>query len=223
MFGVTTQCVSQLTAALGEDYDCLVFHATGIGGQSMEKLIDSGKITGVIDITTTEVCDMLMGGVFPATEDRFGAVIRRRIPYIGSVGALDMVNFGAPETVPEKYRGRHFYEHNPQVTLMRTTPEDCATMGRWIGGRLNEMEGPVRFFLPEGGLSALDAPGKPFEDPNARRALFTALKDTVRQTAQRQLIGLPEHINAPEFAAAVLAAFGELHSGRSARRREAQP
>ena len=118
---------------------------------------------------------MMMGGVFPATEDRFGAVIRRRMPYIGSVGALDMVNFGPPETVPEKYRGRIFYEHNPQVTLMRTTPEECAAMGRWIGARLNEMEGPVRFFLPEGGVSALDAPGQPFDDPGARaRALHRA-------------------------------------------------
>jgi uncharacterized protein (UPF0261 family)/ABC-type branched-subunit amino acid transport system ATPase component len=222
MFGVTTPCVSQITAALKEDYDCLVFHATGIGGQSMEKLIDSGQIAAVIDVTTTEVCDMMMGGVFPATEDRFGAVIRTRIPYVGSVGALDMVNFGPPETVPEKYRGRRFYEHNPQVTLMRTTPEECTAMGRWIGGRLNEMEGPVRFFLPEGGVSALDAPGKPFDDPKARHALFTALEDTVRQGGQRQLIRLPQNINAPEFAAAVVAAFRELHGGRPVRKREAR-
>ncbi len=221
MFGVTTPAVSQITDVLEDDYDCLVFHATGIGGQSMEKLIDGGKITGVIDITTTEICDMMMGGVFPATEDRFGAVIRKRMPYIGSVGALDMVNFGPPETVPEKYRGRTFYEHNPQVTLMRTAEEECARMGRWIGGRLNEMEGPVRFFLPEGGVSALDAPERPFEDPKARHALFTALEDTVRQTAQRQLIRLPQNINAPEFAAAVVAAFRELHGGRPARKREA--
>jgi uncharacterized protein (UPF0261 family)/ABC-type branched-subunit amino acid transport system ATPase component len=220
MFGVTTTCVTQIADALEDDWDCLVFHATGIGGQSMEKLIDGGKITGVIDITTTEVCDMMMGGVFPATEDRFGAVIRRRMPYIGSVGALDMVNFGPPETVPEKYRGRTFYEHNPQVTLMRTTAEECARMGRWIGGRLNEMEGPVRFFLPEGGVSALDAPGKPFDDPKARHALFTALEDTVRPTAQRQLIRLPHNINDPAFAAAVVAVFRELHGGRPARKRE---
>jgi uncharacterized protein (UPF0261 family)/ABC-type branched-subunit amino acid transport system ATPase component len=222
MFGVTTQAVTQIAAALQDDWDCLVFHATGIGGQSMEKLIDGGKITGVIDLTTTEVCDMMMGGVFPATEDRFGAVIRRRMPYIGSVGALDMVNFGPPETVPEKYRGRTLYQHNPQVTLMRTTPDECARMGRWIGGRLNEMEGPVRFFLPEGGVSALDATGKPFDDPKARHALFTALEDTVRPTAQRQLIRLPHNINDPAFAAAVVAAFRELHGGRPARKREAR-
>ena len=214
MFGVTTQCVSQISRVLGDDYDCLVFHATGIGGQSMEKLVDSGKITSVIDVTTTELCDMLMGGIFPATEDRMGAVIRRRLPYIGSVGALDMVNFGAPETVPEKYRGRSFYQHNPQVTLMRTTAEECRSMGRWIGARLNEMEAPVRFFLPEGGISALDAPGQPFFDPAARHALFTALEDTVRQTGTRQLVRVPHHINDPAFAEAVVAAFRELHGSR---------
>ena len=227
MFGVTTTCVSQITAALGDDYDCLVFHATGIGGQSMEKLIDSGKITGVIDVTTTELCDLLLGGIFPATEDRFGAVIRRRLPYIGSVGALDMVNFGASETVPEKYRGRTFYQHNPQVTLMRTTADECRAMGRWIGTRLNEMEAPVRFFLPEGGISALDAPGQPFFDPAARHALFTALEDTVRQTATRRLIRVAHHINDPAFATAVVTAFRELHGAhpggkRPARKKEAR-
>jgi uncharacterized protein (UPF0261 family)/ABC-type branched-subunit amino acid transport system ATPase component len=223
MFGVTTPAVQQVTAALDGDYDCLVFHATGIGGQSLEKLIDSRKVEGVIDLTTTEVADMLMGGVFPATEDRFGAVIRSRLPYIGSVGALDMVNFGPPETVPEKYRGRTFYEHNPQVTLMRTTAEECARLGRWIGGRLNEMEGQVRFFLPEGGVSALDAPGRAFHDPAARKALYDALERTVRQTAARQLIRVPDHINDPGFAAAVVAAFRALHGGgRPARKREAR-
>jgi uncharacterized protein (UPF0261 family) len=223
MFGVTTTCVQQIAARLEGDYDCLVFHATGIGGQSMEKLVDSGKVAGVLDITTTEVCDWMFGGVFPATEDRFGAIIRTRMPYVGSVGALDMVNFGPPESVPAEYRGRTFYEHNPQVTLMRTTPEECARMGRWIGGRLNEMEGQVRFFLPEGGVSALDAPGQPFESAEARRALFDALDGTVRQTASRQLIRLPHHINDPEFAAAVVSAFRALHGGgRPIRRREAR-
>jgi uncharacterized protein (UPF0261 family) len=222
MFGVTTPCVQQITARLAEDWDCLVFHATGMGGQSMEKLIDSGKMGAVIDITTTEICDLLMGGVFPATEDRFGAVIRRRIPYIGSVGALDMVNFGPPETVPEHYRNRLFYRHNPQVTLMRTTAEECARMGRWIGAKLNEMEGPVRFFLPEGGVSALDAPGQPFHDNAARAELFGALEGIVRQTPSRQIIRVPHHINAPEFAAAVVTAFRALHGSRTPRSREAR-
>ncbi len=220
MFGVTTTAVQQVTALLQADYDCLVFHATGIGGQSMEKLIDGALVTGVIDLTTTEVADMLMGGVFPATDDRFGAVIRTRMPYVGSVGALDMVNFAAPETVPERYRGRLMYPHNPHVTLMRTTPEECSRMGRWIGERLNQMEGPVRFFLPEGGVSALDAPGKPFHDPVARTALFKALEDTVRQTAARQVIRLPHHINDPAFAAAIVAAFRVLHGQRTPRRQE---
>ena len=145
-------------------------------------------VGGVIDLTTTEVCDLLMGGVFPATDDRFGAVIRSRVPYVGSVGALDMVNFGAPDTIPERYRQRKLHVHNPQVTLMRTTPEENERIGKWIGERLNQMDGPVRFFLPEGGVSALDAPGQPFWDADADAALFRALERTVRQTGNRQLI-----------------------------------
>jgi uncharacterized protein (UPF0261 family) len=219
MFGVTTPAVQQVTALLDDDYDCLVFHATGIGGQSMEKLIDGGNVQGVIDLTTTEVADHLMGGVFPCTDDRFGAVIRTRMPYVGSVGALDMVNFAAPETVPDRYRGRLMYPHNPHVTLMRTTAAECTEMGRWIGARLNAMEGPVRFFLPEGGVSALDAPGKPFHDPAARAALFSAIEGTVRQTSARQLIRLPHHINDPAFAAAVVAAFRTLHGHRPVRKK----
>jgi len=221
MFGVTTPCVRQIAKRLEPDWDCLVFHATGVGGRSMEKLVDGGKVAGVIDVTTTEVCDLLFGGVFPATEDRFGAMIRSRAPYIGSVGALDMVNFGAPATVPERHAGRTLYEHNPQVTLMRTTAEECAQTGRWIGERLNRMEGPVRFFLPEGGVSALDAPGQPFHDPEARHALFQALEATVRATATRQLIRTPHHINDPDFAAAVTAAFRALHGDGAPRRRAA--
>ena len=217
MFGVTTPCVQQVAADLRDEYDCLVFHATGIGGRSMEKLVDSGLLAGVIDITTTEVCDLLMGGVLPATEDRFGAIIRTRMPYVGSVGALDMVNFGAPETVPERYRGRKFHEHNPQVTLMRTTAEENERMGRWIGERLNRMDGPVRFLLPEGGVSALDAPGQPFQDPAADAALFRRWRQTVRQTSNAQLIRVPRHINDPEFAAAIVDAFRALH-GRPADR-----
>jgi len=211
MFGVTTACVQQVTQALEADYDCLVFHATGIGGQSMEKLVDSGLMSGVLDITTTEICDMLMGGVFPATEDRFGAVIRTGMPYVGACGALDMVNFAAPDTVPERFRDRNLYEHNPQITLMRTTPEENTRMGQWIGERLNQMDAPVRFFLPEGGVSALDAPGMAFHDPEADNALFTALEQTVRQTSNRQLIRLPHNVNDAPFAAALVDAFHSLH------------
>jgi uncharacterized protein (UPF0261 family)/ABC-type branched-subunit amino acid transport system ATPase component len=222
MFGVTTPAVQQIAAALRGDYECLVFHATGVGGRSMEKLVDSGLLAGVIDLTTTEVCDLLMGGVFPATEDRFGAIIRTRIPYVGSVGALDMVNFGPPETVPERYRGRKLHVHNPQVTLMRTTAEENERMGHWIGERLNAMDGPVRFFLPEGGVSALDAPGQPFRDPETDAALFRALDQTVRQTGNRQLIRLKRNINEPEFAAAIATTFRSLIGRSGTRRRVAR-
>ncbi len=219
MFGVTTPCVDAVVDALEDDFECLVFHATGVGGQSMEKLVDSGELAGVIDITTTEVCDLLCGGVLPATEDRFGAIIRTRVPYIGSCGALDMVNFGPMATVPERYRGRTLHVHNPSVTLMRTTPEESARIGRWIGERLNLMDGPVRFFLPEGGVSALDAPGRPFSDPRADEELFKALETTVRQTATRRLIRVPANINDTRFAADVAGEFRRLFGGRLTRRR----
>jgi len=219
MFGVTTPCVDAIVDALEEDFECLVFHATGVGGQSMEKLVDSGTLVGVIDITTTEVCDLLLGGVLAATEDRFGAIARMRVPYIGSCGALDMVNFGPMETVPERYRGRTLQVHNPTVTLMRTTPEENARIGRWIGERLNRMDGPVRFYLPEGGVSALDSPGRPFSDPNADAELFRALETTVRQTGARRLIRMPEHINDPRFAAEIAAEFRRLFGTRLTRRR----
>jgi uncharacterized protein (UPF0261 family)/ABC-type branched-subunit amino acid transport system ATPase component len=221
MFGVTTPCVQQLTAALKDEYDCLVFHATGVGGQSMEKLVDGGQLEGVIDMTTTEICDMMMGGVFPATEDRFGAIIRARMPYVGSVGALDMVNFGPRDTIPQRYLGRHFHQHNPQVTLMRTTPDENDRMGRWIGERLNQMD-TVRFLLPEGGVSAIDKPGEPFHDQAADAALFRALEQTVRQTSTRQLLRVPAHINDPAFVTAVLEAFRAVHGGRNLRRRAAR-
>lgn len=214
MFGVTTPCVQQVARLLAEDWEPLVFHATGTGGRAMEKLVDSELVGAVIDLSTTEICDMMMGGILPAAEDRFGAIIRSRIPYVGSVGALDMVNFAAPETVPERYRGRLFYPHNPQITLMRTTPEENARMGRWIGERLNQMDGPVRFLIPEAGVSALDAPGQPFHDPAADAALFQALEQTVRTGANRQLIRLPLHINDPAFAAALVQQFRALHAGR---------
>ncbi|MCK1277983.1 ABC transporter permease [Bradyrhizobium sp. 61] len=222
MFGVTTPAVQKIAADLREDFECLVFHATGVGGRSMEKLVDSGQIAGVIDLTTTEICDLLMGGVFPATDDRFGAITRSRLPYVGSVGALDMVNFGAPDTIPERYRGRKFHVHNPQVTLMRTTAEENERMGRWIADRLNQMDGPVRFFLPEGGVSALDARGQPFWDPDADAALFRALERNVRQTANRQLIRVPKNINDPEFASTIVSAFRTLFGRTGARRRLAR-
>jgi uncharacterized protein (UPF0261 family) len=222
MFGVTTPAVQKIAAELKDDFECLVFHATGVGGRSMEKLVDSGQLAGVIDLTTTEICDLLMGGVFPATDDRFGAIIRSRVPYVGSVGALDMVNFGAPDTIPERYRQRKFHVHNPQVTLMRTTAEENDRMGRWIGERLNQMDGVVRFFLPEGGVSALDAQGQPFWDPEADAALFKALERTVRATGNRQLIRVQRNINDPEFASTIVGAFRPLLGRASGRRRVAR-
>jgi uncharacterized protein (UPF0261 family)/ABC-type branched-subunit amino acid transport system ATPase component len=222
MFGVTTPAVQKIAADLHDEFECLVFHATGVGGRSMEKLVESGQLAAVIDLTTTEVCDLLMGGVFPATEDRFGAIVRSRVPYVGSTGALDMVNFGAPETIPERYRQRKFHVHNPQVTLMRTTPEENERMGRWIGERLNQMDGPVRFFLPEGGVSALDAPSQPFWDPEADAALFRALERTVRPTGNRQLIRVKQNINDPEFASTIVSAFRSLLGRVGGRRRVAR-
>lgn len=200
MFGVTTPAIQAISEQLNDHYECFVFHATGVGGRSMEKLVDGGFLTAVVDLTTTEVCDMMFGGVLAADEDRFGAIIRQQIPYVGSVGALDMVNFAAPPTVPERYKDRLFYEHNPQITLMRTTPEENTKMGEWIASRLNKMQGPVRFVLPEGGVSALDSPDLPFWDPDARDALFTAIEQVFIATDNRQLIRLPYHINDPEFA-----------------------
>lgn len=210
MFGVTTACVTAIGGLLRDRYDCLVFHATGTGGRSMEKLADSGLLAGLIDITTTEVCDLLLGGVLAATQDRFGAVARTQIPYVGSVGALDMVNFWAPSTVPEKYRNRHFYPHNPNVTLMRTTAEECRMIGAWIGRKLNACEGEVRFLLPEKGVSAIDIEGGPFWDPAADAALFEAIEETVEQTDRRRIVRLPLHINDAGFAQAAARAFEEI-------------
>lgn len=210
MFGVTTPCAEAVRKRLENDYDPLVFHATGTGGQSMEKLVDSGLVAGVIDLTTTEVADLLMGGVMSAGEDRLGAIARTGLPYVGSCGALDMVNFGAKETVPEKYQERNLYVHNSQVTLMRTTPEENAQIGRWIGDKLNQCEGPVRFFIPEGGVSMLDAEGQAFHDLKADKALFDALEETVQQTEQRKLVRSPHNINDPEFAGALVTSFLEI-------------
>jgi uncharacterized protein (UPF0261 family) len=207
MFGVTTACVQQMVRLLSPRFDCLVFHATGTGGQSMEKLLDDGLISGVIDLTTTEVCDHLFGGVLACTDDRFGAVVRSQAPYVGSCGALDMVNFGAIETVPPYYRGRKLYPHNPQVTLMRTTVEENVQQARWIANRLNQSTGEVRFLLPLGGVSALDAPGQPFWDPEADAALFATLASEFQQTDRRKLVRLPFHINDPNFAQAGVEEF----------------
>jgi uncharacterized protein (UPF0261 family) len=191
MFGVTTPAVQQLTDML----------------RSMEKLADDRLLSAVIDLTTTEVCDLLMGGVFPCNEDRFGAFIRTRIPYVGSLGALDMVNFGPRASVPPVYADRKLVDHNPQVTLMRTTPDENLRIGRWIATRLNEMAGPVAFLIPEGGVSALDAPGQPFFDPVANQALFDSIESTFQASTSRRLIRVSHHINSPGFAVAAAQAL----------------
>lgn len=207
MFGVTTPCVTQVVNTIENEYECLVFHATGVGGQSMEKLIDSGYITSVLDITTTEVADHLMGGVLSAGEDRLGAIIRTKIPYVGSVGALDMVNFGAMDSVPGKYKSRNLYRHNEQVTLMRTTKEENIRMGQWIANKLNLMEGEVRFLIPEKGVSMIDVEGQSFYDPEADKALFKTLENEVKQTKKRKLIRFPFDINHKQFSKALVDEF----------------
>lgn len=210
MFGVTTGCITEIRRLIEGDCECFVFHATGTGGQCLEKLIDSGLIEAAFDITTTEVADYLVGGILACTEDRFGAVIRRRIPYVGSVGAVDMVNFGPRQSVPREFEGRLFHVHNAAVTLMRTTPKENARIGTWIAERLNRMEGPVRFLLPLRGVSALDAPGGPFCDPTASTALFTSVRSTFRPGYNRALIDIDAHINDPAFAEAAVAAYREI-------------
>ncbi|MEO8530463.1 MAG: Tm-1-like ATP-binding domain-containing protein [Deltaproteobacteria bacterium] len=210
MFGVTTPCVTEIARQLEAEYDCLIFHATGTGGRSLEKLADSGLLSGLIDVTTTEVCDLLFGGVLPATEDRFGAIARTKLPCVLSLGALDMVNFWAPETVPDRFAGRTFYHHNPNITLMRTTADECAAIGRWIGAKLNACDGPLRVLIPELGVSSLDIAGGAFFDPDADAALFSALESVIKQTDTRRVVRLPLHINDPEFASAAVAAFHDI-------------
>lgn len=200
MFGVTTPCVEAARQHLeAAGYEVLVFHATGTGGQAMESLIHDGLISGVLDITTTELADELVGGILSAGSDRLTAAGRRGIPQVISVGALDMVNFGPRETVPEKFRDRLFYQHNATVTLMRTTVDENAALGREIGRKAVASLGPVTIMLPCQGVSAIDHFGQPFDDPAARSALFTGIREMAGVVP---VIECPQHINAPEFARA---------------------
>ena len=210
MFGVTTPLVTALVEALGDRFDPLVFHATGTGGQSMEKLVDSGMVGAVLDMTTTEVADLVGGGVFSAGSDRMGAIARTGVPYVGSVGAVDMVNFGALDTVPERYADRNLHVHNSNVTLMRTTVEENVKIGEFIADKLNACDGPVRFLLPEGGVSMLDAPGQSFHDPEADEALFRTIEERVHQTDDRVLSRVAANVNDDAFVEAVLAAFADV-------------
>jgi uncharacterized protein (UPF0261 family) len=211
MFGVTTPCVERVRATLeAKGYDCLVFHATGTGGQAMEKMVESGLIQGVLDITTTEVADEVVGGVFPGGPKRFDAIIEKKIPYVMSLGALDMVNFGAKETVPAQFQNRRLHVHNANVTLMRTTPEENKQFAAWIAKKVNRSTAPLTILVPEKGVSAIDAPEKPFYDPDANVALFTELERLIEQTPTRKIIRLAHNINDPEFADALVNEFLKL-------------
>jgi uncharacterized protein (UPF0261 family) len=200
MFGVTTPCVERARRVLETaGYEVLVFHATGTGGQAMESLIDDGLVVGVLDITTTELADELVGGVLTAGPNRLTAAGRKGIPQVISVGALDMVNFGPPESIPPKFADRTFYRHNPSVTLMRTTAAENAALGAEIGHKADAATGPTVIVLPLQGVSAIDRAGQPFDDPRARSALFRALRQS---HGKAKLIELDHHINDAEFAEA---------------------
>lgn len=215
MFGVTTQCVTTAREALEQrGFEVLVFHATGTGGMAMEGLIDSGFITGVLDITTTELCDWLVGGVLAAGPERLEVAGRNGLPQIVSLGALDMVNFGARDTVPPKFESRNLYVHNPSVTLMRTTPEESAELGRTIARKLADARGPVALFMPLKGVSAIDIEGGPFYDPAADEALFGALRETLSDNVE--LHELEHNINDPEFALAMADRLAEYLQVRAA-------
>ena len=202
MFGVTTACVDRLRGAVETaGYEVLVFHATGSGGRAMEELIKAGFIAGVADVTTTEWADELVGGTLAAGPERLDAAAKAGIPQVVSVGALDMVNFGPRETVPEKFADRKLYVHNPNVTLMRTTPDECRQLGEIIARKLNAATGPTTLFVPLKGVSALDTPGKQFHDPEADAALFDALRRNVGPAVT--LVELDLHINDPGFADAM--------------------
>ncbi|MDI9335959.1 MAG: ABC transporter permease [Gammaproteobacteria bacterium] len=210
MFGVTTPCVQAVSKALSPDYDCLVFHATGVGGQTLEKLVDSGMLTGVIDVTTTEIADEVVGGTLSAGPNRLDVFARHAIPYVGSVGALDMVNFAAMETVPMQFKSRKLYQHNAHVTLMRTTAEECVTIGEFIGKKLNAFKGAVRFLIPEKGVSALDAKGQPFFDEQADKLLFSTIEKTFQPSDLHKIRRVAYNINDPEFAQALVLAWQEI-------------
>jgi uncharacterized protein (UPF0261 family) len=198
MFGVTTPCVNHVKEHLeAAGFEVLVFHATGTGGQAMEQLVRDGFIRAVVDITTTELADELVGGVLSAGPNRLEAAGEIGIPQVISAGALDMVNFGPANSVPEKFRGRKFYQHNPSVTLMRTTVEESGQLGRILAEKANLARGHVAILLPLRGVSAIDAAGQPFYDAEADAALF----DAIRRTARVRIIEMDAHINDPEFAA----------------------
>ena len=207
MFGVTTPCVTTARERLDElGYEVLVFHQTGTGGQSMEELVKAGFITGVLDVTTTELCDELVGGVLAAHPKRLEVAGELGVPQVVSLGALDMVNFGPMDTVPEQFRSRNLYVHNPTVTLMRTTPEECAELGKRVARKLSGAKGPTALFVPLRGISMIATEGQPFHDAAADEALFSAVREDLAQNVE--LHELDTDVNDPEFA---LAMANRLH------------
>ena len=199
MFGNTTICVEAARTILEEaGYEVLVFHATGTGGRTMESLIESGLVAGVLDVTTTEWADELVGGVLAAGPKRLEAAARKGVPAIVTPACLDMVNFWAPETVPKEFADRRFYPHNPNITLMRTTPDECRRLGQIIARKLNISSGPVTVLIPLGGLSVIDAPDGPFWWPEADRALVEALKADLRPDIP--VVEVDANVNDPEFS-----------------------
>jgi uncharacterized protein (UPF0261 family) len=214
MFGVTTPCVTHARERLEElGYEVLVFHATGTGGQSMEALAKAGYLAGVLDVTTTELADDLVGGVLSAGPHRLEAAGGLGLPQVVSLGALDMVNFGPLETVPQRFRDRNLYVHNPTVTLMRTTPEECAELGRRIARKLSAAAGPAALFVPLRGVSMIDVDGQPFRDAAADEALFSALRLGIAENVE--VHELDTDVNDPEFALAMANRLHELIESRS--------
>ncbi|MEH7307123.1 Tm-1-like ATP-binding domain-containing protein [Neobacillus drentensis] len=213
MFGVTTPCVNQTREILEKNgFDVLVFHATGAGGDAMENLITDGFIQGVVDITTTELADGLVGGIFCSGENRLEVAGLKGIPQVVSVGALDMVNFGPPNTVPEKFNDRKFYQHNPTTTLMRTTVEENFILGETLARKLNKSSSPTVLVFPKGGVSLLDQSGQPFEGMEERQALYNGIKENLKPHIK--LIEVEEDINHPVVASLIANQLLDLLSTR---------
>jgi uncharacterized protein (UPF0261 family) len=209
MFGVTTPGVSVARRELeARGYEVLVFHANGTGGRTLENVVESGWVDAVLDLTTTEVTDEIVGGVASAGPDRLGAAARRGIPQVISIGATEVVNFWAPDTVPARFAGRRLYHHNPTATLMRTSAEEAALIGLDLAARINRSTGPVEVLLPLGGTSSLSVPGGPFADPVADRALVDALRQGLRPEVP--VLAVDDHINAPEFGALAAARLANV-------------
>ncbi|GLT12728.1 hypothetical protein GCM10007928_49610 [Sulfitobacter porphyrae] len=209
-FGVTTNCVDAVRSKLSDRFECLSFHATGTGGRTLEKFVSSGLLTAVIDLTTTEIADHIVGGVLSAGERRLDVIATSGTPCVLSLGALDIVNFWAPETIPESFADRLFHMHNPEVTLMRMSAVGCTEIGRWIARKLNKCNGPVIILAPMGGFSALDSPGHPFWNPEADEALVAALESALELGTNRQIKRLECNINDLNFATMVTSALDEV-------------